>query len=539
MAKLKKIISLVIGAQILFLYFVFLPIKTVQADPFYPVGDMADCHFSSTIGVQYNSIGGNGVSWNSSDVSGVNGNWIQSHRFTDIANPYAPNAQRYIGIADKVSVPPNTQVEVGFWAWNYSGHWVNVPDVHLFNSRSDRSLGDVTRLGASGNYNTICWTINSTQLCRSGMVVNSGSIGGYADRGNEMGRVIYSFETIQPIQLVSFDNYPVWARSNLRIRYDLVLENVSEYDLCNIRVVDELPSGEIYDENHCINAGETVTITYYANMPADYEYSTDNDPATIYDNNSHIETTSLPMAAADDNTPETRPSVPFRDDAGVPGWSGAQASWGQISYGLYTVELIPYSFTTAPITSEVDPIIDHEKMLRHNDGEWTNESTFTVDPEDPSRNEFDYRIRIWNDGARTIDGILVIDDYDEDLIEILDPAGGIDNGDTIVWDNLTLRHGEEIVLIIHTRIKESVPEGTYRLINFVETLVNNPTPNTVIPPVAMAGSLVSVPFSGSVLGVSTLPPTGSKLITAPTSLFVLIAGVLLLRRFGKTTTKEK
>ncbi len=413
------------------LQFIFLPgIQPVKADNFYSSGGNVDqCEFASTLGVQYNSLGSGGISWNGGDVQGQSGNWIQSNNMRTVADVTFPDAHRFENFGHYVAVPPNTRVDVGFFVWNYSGHDVTVDGVRLFTSLTDPSRGDITRLGGGGNYGT--FTANGFGT-RGGKAVMTGSPGTFANRTDYGGRIIYSFDTIQPMQYQSFSATPQWSGGNLTVRYDLTLRNTSTYNLNNIRVVDDLPSGATYDQTHNFSAGQTRTITYFDNMGTNYPGVINNDPARVYDPNRHYERASDAYSGILDSNPETRPAFAMRDDSNAPsGWNAAQPSWGATGGGMFAVELIPYNFPTAAVSLNVAPQISHEKQVRDADEDWSNGNTITPSLTDSSLNEFDYRIQVTNNGGVTRDGVEVVDDYDQGLIEILDAAGGTDNGDTI------------------------------------------------------------------------------------------------------------
>ncbi len=302
-------------------------LSVVYADGFNPTGYVPECQLATVLGVQYNSIGGNGVNWNSSDLDGVNGNWIQSHHFTQVADITYPDAHRYPYIADRVAVPPNTRIEIGEWTYNYSGHSVNIDSINLFTSRSNINDGDLTKLGADGNYGSIGMNGFPT---RSGKYISTGFVGNYPNNQSSYGNIIYSFETIQPIQLQSFTATPIWNGANLTVRYTAVIRNVSAYNLCNIRFRDVMPSGAVYDQTHCINSGQNLTISYDENWGTNYPNTIVNDPATIWDNNWHEETQSgtQPSVMTFDD-PTIRPGVVMRDDLGAPSnWNAGQPVWG-------------------------------------------------------------------------------------------------------------------------------------------------------------------------------------------------------------------
>lgn len=460
-----------------------LTITPVHADSFYPSGNVGGCHVATVVGVQYNSIGGNGVNWNSSDIDGVNGNWIQSHHFTQVADITYPDAHRYPYIADRVAVPPNTRVEIGSWTYSYADHGVNIDAIHLFTSRSNPADGDLTRLGAGGSYGTV--NMNGFPD-RSGKYITTGSLGYFPDRVSSYGQVIYSFETIQPIQLQSFTATPIWNGANLTVRYTAVIRNVSAYNLCNIRFRDVMPSGAVYDQTHCINSGQNLTITYDENWGTNYPNTIVNDPATIWDNNWHEETQSgtQPSVMTFDD-PTIRPGVVMRDDLGAPSnWNAGQPVWGQIERPPIIVALVPYWFNSGQVQLEVPPVLSVTKTVTDEDE--TNVETNNSRPND----DITYNITVRNTGGHA-NNVVVVDDYDQSLLAIINSGGGADNGNTITWNIPVLQHDETRTFQIQARTTSPLAHGSYNAPNLVTvdsdetTPINDSTRTTITAEVRM------------------------------------------------------
>ncbi len=443
-------------------------ITPVYADPFYPNGDVGGCQFATVVGVQYNDIGGNGVSWDNGNVDGVNGSWIQNHHFTQVADITYPDAHRYPYIADRVAVPPNTRVEIGEWSYSYAGHGVNLDALHFFTSRVNPADGDLTRLGAGGTYGTI--NMNGFPS-RSGKYVTSGYVGYFPDHTSAYGHVIYSFDTIQPIQLQSFTASPIWNGANLTVRYTAVIRNVSAYNLCNIRFRDVMPNGAVYDQTFCINSGQNRTITYDENWGTNYPNTIVNDPATIWDNNWHEETQSETQPSIYDvGNPAIRPGVVARDDLGAPSsWNANQPVWGQIERPPIIITLVPYWFNSGQVRLDVPPNLSVEKTV--SDEDETNVESNDSRPDD----EITYDITVINTGGRA-DNVIVRDDYDQDLVSILDSGGGNDNGDTITWNISSLQHNETRAFQIRARTTAPLAHGTYQAPNTVTVDSDQTTP---------------------------------------------------------------
>jgi len=441
-------------------------IQKVKADEFYNSGgSIGECKFASMVGIQYNDIGGNGVQWDNANVRGVSGNWIQSVRTLDIADITYPDAHRYPNMADVVAVPPNTRVEFGYWAWNYTGHDVTVDTAVIFTSRADPNNGDLTQLGAGGSYVSVGMNGFPT---RSGKAINAYP-GTYGVRTNDAGRIVYSFNTIQPVQLQSFNATPIWSGANLSVRYDMVLRNVSTYNLCNIRVRDVMPSGAVYDQSHCINSGQSITVSYSENWGTSYPASIINDPATIWDNNSHTESPNVTMPNIyDGGNAESRPAVAMRDDSNAPaGWNASQPTWGQITNPPMEVTLIPYWFNSGSTQLDLTPNVSIHKTV--SDADETNVKTNTS----VNRENITYNVSVQNTGGRTLN-VNVLDDYDQNYITITNSNGGVDNGDTITWTIPALEHDQTVNYTVQAKIKD-LAHGNYTFKNSAKT-TNPETP---------------------------------------------------------------
>ena len=95
-----------------------------------------------------------------------------------------------------------------------------------------------------------------------------------------------------------------------------------------------------------------------------------------------------------------------------------------------------------------------------------------------------YIITITNFGNINATGVIVIDDYDESLITIIDTDGGMNDGDKIIWNFPVLNSGEIKTIYLKTKIKSPLPNGTI-LKNFVnvtcdEGVKNQTWENTTI-----------------------------------------------------------
>lgn len=446
-------------------------IQPVQADSFYPSGDANECNFAQATSVSYrglpnNCTGANYVSYNSSQVYGESGSYPENHNFHDVADVTYPDAHRYRGVADRVGVPPNTRIDVGYYIHNYSGHTITADHAYLFVSRSNTANGDWGRLGSGGTVSGIDYLYMGNWQTRDGRHVNLGNLGTYPANplsNPPNGRTIYPFTTIQPIQIQSRTATPEFVGGgNLRIRYDLTVRNVSSYNLPNIRVIDDLPSGETFDQTVTFNSGQTRTFTYYANMGSSYSTNITNSPARISDPNRHKEEGAIAGSSIYDHNPETRTIIVNRTDSGAPsGWTARQPDFVSYPQGdYYFIELIPYTVYSGNTTVNVPPNISIEKVVSDND-----ETRVESNDSRPAE-EITYDITVRNTGGNAT-GVVVVDDYDEDMLDILDADGGSDNGNTITWNIGNLQNQQTETFTIRARVTAPLAHGTYQAPNTV------------------------------------------------------------------------
>ncbi len=377
-----KIIITIISTLTLYIAFTAL----AKADNFYPTGRVNNCQFASTIATQIKSTANVSVNYNSNHLYGSSGNWIQNHTIHDVADINFPNARRYTGVADKVSVPPGTQVQVGLMAWNYSGHEINTDNITFFTSHENPANGDLTRLGAGGSYGTI--TFDNGQASRSGKNLRLPSLGSFSNRVAHGGRIFYEFTTIQPIQMPIYEvTSQINADKELLINYKFQIHNNSTYSVCNVRLEQNLVNGTKFDKTICLNSGavhnENFTINLGKNIPKNL-----NIPRlTITDNNRYIESSASRYQNSNDiYNYNARSAYIGRNDSNAPNWYAFQPAWGQVGNDLITIEIIPYwfqsgnkQFTFPNETSlEVTVSDSDEFAVKSNTFELDEEITFNI-----------------------------------------------------------------------------------------------------------------------------------------------------------------
>jgi uncharacterized repeat protein (TIGR01451 family) len=477
---MRKQILFLLLAGVLFSAFSLFSAQRVFADSFYPDSNVDDCNFAVATSVSYRSLPTNCstnscVAFNNGDLYGESGSYPENHIFTNVADITYPDAHRYRGVADRIGVPPNTQVDVGFFAYNYAGHSITPLSAYLFVSRSNLDNGDWGRLGSGGSYGGISFNYLTGASTRYGRYISLGNLGTYGPNsmGNQpAGKTIYSFRTIQPIQIVSRTITPEFgANDSLRIRYDLTIKNVSAYNLPNIHIVDNLPNGEVYDVTQTFSAGQSKTLTYYANMGSSYPNSITASAVSVSDPNRHKEEASFASNNMFDSNPETKTIIINRTDSGAPsGWTGRQPDFTAYSAGDYFfVELIPYTVYSDSSTLNIPPVISVSKTVSDNDE--TNVKSNNARPDQ----DITYTITVSNTGGHA-HNVAVTDDYDQNLLSITDTNGGSDNGNTIIWNIPLLQNGETRTFTIKAKVKSPLAHGVYQVPNTVIVDSDETTP---------------------------------------------------------------
>lgn len=422
----------------------------VSADSFYPSWNIASCKFAHTTAIQYSSVG-KGVTYNSSDLSGVTNSYIESHRFTDVANPYYPNAKRYAGIADKVSVPPNTKVDIGSYVWNFTGHNVYVDKMSLYLSRPNSSLGDFTRLGAIGSEGTTCWNSSGHNICRSGKKVDVNISSTYSNYGNDYGKILYSFETIQPIKITTAKVIPELLDGEIRYRYEVTVSNTSTYNLCGITLKHIVASGNLIEMSSCINANSEYKFVYYSNLQASsYPRTISHNIVTVSDPNRHTEIVSIPNSTSFESPEETNVIV-YRDDQDQSSPSqayGTQPGWGSEN-GTVAVELIPYVVETNSFF-EALPELNISKSFKNISAEENErlDKTYIV-PGD----KVEFTLKYSNTGVSFAEDVKILDNISGIEIEKIETVYGEVSGNTITWNipNVNTSKTGEIKYIVYTK----------------------------------------------------------------------------------------
>jgi hypothetical protein len=459
--KLLRIV-LIVGS------FLFV-IDKAYADEFYPSGDGVYCHFSTATSISYDdlptSCSSEGcISYNRSHLLGQSGDYPENHTIEDLVDFTPGSLRKYPNIASAVSVPPNTEINVGIYVDNASGHEVEILQSYLFLSRADRSLGDWNRLGAdTGTIGWRSYEFRDDSVRRYGRYITLGNLGIYPNRGNSpypYGRSIYSFKSIQPLNISSsFSSYHFEGKDMI-VEYSIEIENTSEYNLSNISIEDVLPGGEVYSNRLSINSGERIELIYESNVGSRYESPIVKSPAKVSDPNFHREAAAISGVNIYDDNPEIRTLIIDRDDDGAPdNWSARQPDFSASpSMDYHYVQLIPYTLFANQIEFiPPQPEFILEKRVSDSDEIKVRISNSYVGE------ELIYDIHVTNNGGYA-EGFRILDQFDSSLLEIVKVELIIDDQvveeflpqseQNILLEGLWLEHGVSIHFRVYGRILE-------------------------------------------------------------------------------------
>jgi hypothetical protein len=417
----------------------------VSADSFAPTGDIDQCRFASTLAVQYDLPNNPAVDYDSEHIFGERSGWIESSYFHDVASISYPDAARFPGTADEVAVPPGTDVELGMFVWNYAGHDVNVKDLQLFTSKPNTDEGDLTRLGATGEYKTIHF--NDNRSTRSGKALTIPVNKTYGHRQAYRGEVIYRFTTIQPISIENYTVQPRFSGSNLHLDYSLTLKNNSTYSVCGISIDDTYLAQNIFSqENTCINSGAEREVAYSYEVGKQYENNFSLEGVRVADNNFYQESNSSQYTGITDYYNFPARSLYINRDDEVEGWYGLQPGWGQVSRDLVTVKIIPYVINAdrqsinLPEEVQVSKTVtdSDEKQVTDNEAKIGELLTFTV--------------TTVNKGARQ-EGLLIEDMIDEKYFQLIETSvENIGSNAEIIVPLPTLEANEKHIFTYKVRV---------------------------------------------------------------------------------------
>jgi hypothetical protein len=155
------------------------------------------------------------------------------------------------GLGDRISVAPGSKVDIYTFTKNESLVPIDIYSYRLFISRTNIINGDLTRLGmySDGIYLGRKYAINTVTQS----IAPSESIDAFQ---------IYSFNVVQPIQIQSYTVSEKFTDNGLDLDFNLILENSSEYQVCNIELSQQLPSGKVFESNVCLSPNSSLALNY-------------------------------------------------------------------------------------------------------------------------------------------------------------------------------------------------------------------------------------------------------------------------------------
>jgi len=436
----------------------------VHADDFYiRGGDAAYCKLEQTTSISYRALpeqksGAEGFEYPASSARGETGNYPPTHRFApDLGSLVIPNVKRTLGVADSIAVPPNTTVDIGYYTHNHSGHPIIVSDAFLFTSQSDPTKGDLTRLGAGGEYGKVSWKEYGQIKSREGKVIkiplNTTAIVD-SPTFSSPGLVLYSFKTLQPIQIIDKNvEYEFNEKNELILSYTLKLHNQSSYNLPGISVQEVFPNISEYKKTVDIAPNQTISLSYEVNLGKEYSNHIKINPTKISDPNSHTEN----AAGQSEHT-----LITSRGDNGAPAsWRANQPDYiSTPDQARMGITLLPYTIYSRQLTKHIPSDISVIKLVSDK-----NEENVKINHADPEE-EITYTIKVTNTGGNARD-IQVIDNFDKEKVSIVDAGGGSENGGSIRWSIDQLGRNETKIFIIKAKIKAITVRGSYTAVNDV------------------------------------------------------------------------
>ncbi len=176
---------------------------------------------------------------------------IPSLNITDLIQKVNGVYIRKKGLGDRIYVVPGSKVDIYTFTKNDSLIPIQIYSYRLFISRTNIINGDLTRLGmySDGIYLGRKYAINTvTQRIDPGESIDSFKI--------------YSFDVVQPIQIQSYSISERLTDAGLDLDFNLILENSSESQVCNIELSQQLPSGKVLERNLCINPNSSIELNY-------------------------------------------------------------------------------------------------------------------------------------------------------------------------------------------------------------------------------------------------------------------------------------
>ncbi|MBD3329569.1 hypothetical protein GF357_03685 [Candidatus Dojkabacteria bacterium] len=462
----RKIVRAVLGMWIV----IAVSRGLVGADDFYPEADGWDCEFGYAESVSMHSLPSNQnlpgrVTYNSDLIVGEGANFPQNHEMDDVVEFNYPYSRRMLGVADRVNVPPDARVDVGYFVRNYSGHRINTNGGWLFLSKTGGG-GDWTRLGAHGWQNRqVTLNLDGHRIVKSGKAVWIGNLGSWPDHDLSdlpKGWTIYTFEISQPIVVQNqVVNYHFDANKNLIVDMSVILRNNSVYQLNNVRYRH---GGFSVAMN--FQPGQSRTINYSRNMGRNYDKDLNLGFGQVSDPNSQRECIVIGTDWGDDddeNNSNRWMLYSYRDDSdSSDGWWGIQAEYPFRPKGnTMCVTRIPYNVNTQNFRLELEAELSLNSLISDSDEFGLKEVNSIINE------PIEIAVEVANSGARA-DNVCTSLEYDSSKLEITDACGGVVGENIVRWSPGSLHYQDSWDCTVKARVRDLTEPFDGVLINKAE-----------------------------------------------------------------------
>jgi hypothetical protein len=444
-------------------------VKQTKADSFYPSGDGSYCEFAQTVALSYTDLpdsGKNNVFYDVDLVKGQKGDFFAKSTFFDVGEIRYPNARRDNNVADYVALPPGAIARLGMFIFNYSGHPVTLQSGFLFVSQNDASKGNLNNVGAKGQWIETSFISQGTRITRKGYAYQLGNLGTWQASSwsnPPRGIVLREFETIQPIHIVDRNVEAKVRGESLFLDVNLILRNVSSYDLADIKIRDELINSYVFEKTINISKNQEKEINYSQEIKNDYPLSFKISPVHIYDPNSHVESAGIGADSGFTKNPDTKILLTHRGDVGAPStWSGMQGDFAALPRGDFiSIELLPYEIRSRSVKIELAPDLEVHKTVSCDDIHFASEVTCHA-----TGSKF-FKIIVKNNGARAEDFVLR-DIMDDSMIQYLENHDFIKNssGDLDLTID-QLHNNKKVEFTFEIKLIDPNIEEDIRLVNDV------------------------------------------------------------------------
>lgn len=341
-----------IGAILIILCIVsgfFLSKQIVSADNFYPSGDSYNCQFAQGTSMSISSLP-NDIYYDNTQIRGLYSADITNFTMHNIANLSWPNAHRYSGVGDNLSLPPNSKFDVNYYYYNYAGHDVFLSDSYLFFSGSN---GDLTKLINSENGSEILdqqidFNLWGSNILKSGRAVSKSlNLNVENSNWNNAPRNInlFTFSIKDPVLISNPQvNYRFNSNAELIVELSIHVENISEYNLDNLElsyVYDRFNVHEMLSLAPKQSKTIVLTLNYGRQALSNITFSN----IQFYNRTTQKECILQGVALGFiSSNPDTRMLFTKRNDHNSPvGWSGIQEDFAFSPEGeKYCITRIPY-----------------------------------------------------------------------------------------------------------------------------------------------------------------------------------------------------